>query len=166
MNEMHYAPAGTPGQPPSFLCGGQGMATSIKRAVTCRDCLTLLEPTREEWARRKWTVACVAGETELGFAEWMREVGVGPSTPSHKPPYMSDLGDGVFIFYGTHSDLGGTMEVVPMTTGNVEFTIPGDDDPHGGLTFNLSHLDRMDLVRALLHDFHYSPERGGPSDDD
>ena len=123
--------------------------------------------TPEEQARRTWTVACVAGDTDLGFAEWMREVGVGPATPLHKPPRMEDesgIVDGTFIFYGTHSSIGGEMEVVPMTTGNVEFTIPGGLD--GGLVFNLSHLDRADMIRALLHDFHYSREIGGPGDDE
>lgn len=71
---------------------------------------------------------------------------------------MNENDDGVFRFYGTHSGLGGQMEVVPVDTGNVEFTV-------GHRIFSLSHLDRADLIRALLHDFHYSPERGGPNDD-
>lgn len=63
-------------------------------------------------------------------------------------PAMNEGGDGTFVFHGTHSDLGGEMEVVPMTTGNVEFTV-------GDSIFNLAYRDRMNLVRALLHDFRY-----------
>jgi hypothetical protein len=63
-------------------------------------------------------------------------------------PAMNEGGDGTFVFHGTHSDLGGEMEVVPMSTGNVEFTV-------GDSIFSLAYRDRMNLVRALLHDFRY-----------
>ena len=113
--------------------------------------------------RRRWTIECVAGDTDLGYMDWLRQkLGVGQPT-LHNPPYMNDMNDGVFRFHGTHSDIRGEMEVIPMTTGNVEFEIR-DNDSGKGMIFNLSHLDRMDLVRALLHDFHYSPEQGGPND--
>lgn len=89
--------------------------------------------------------------------------GVGTPTP-HTPPVMGDgdnNADGVFTFTDTHIQ-GCTMEVVPQTTGNVEITVSyGPDD---GYMFTLHHLDRADLLRALLYDFHYSPERGGPND--
>ena len=81
--------------------------------------------------------------------------------PLHAPPRMEDengLTDGVFIFYDIHETDLWNMEVVPQVTGNVEITI-------GEQLFTLSHLDRADMIRALLHDFHYSPERGGPADD-
>jgi hypothetical protein len=92
--------------------------------------------------------------------------GVGTPTPLHTPPEMGDAegnDDGVFTFTDTHIQ-GCTMEVVPQTSGNVEITVSyGPDD---GYMFTLHHLDRADLLRALLHDFHYSPERGGPHVDD
>ena len=44
---------------------------------------------------------------------------------------------------------GIVLEVVPQTSGNVEITIEYDGDGH---LFSLSHLDRVDLIRALLHD--------------
>lgn len=114
--------------------------------------------TDTEQARRKWTVACVAGDTDLGFAEWMREVGVGPSTPLHTPPYMADNNDGLFIFHDVHLGKDYTLEVVPQISGNVEITT-------GDRLFTLSLFDRADLLRALLHEFHYGPEIGGPADD-
>lgn len=98
------------------------------------------------------------------FLEAQEEV--GGSTPRHKPPRMEDergMVDGVFEFYDVDYyaavPLSNTasMEVVPQTTGNVEITL-------GDSTFTLSHLDRADLIRALLHDFHYSPEKDGPHD--
>jgi hypothetical protein len=113
--------------------------------------------------RRQWTVECVGGETDLGLIDWLREkLGVGPSTPRHKPPYMNEKDDGVFIFHDVHIE-GATLEVVPQQSGNVELTVSyGADD---GYMLALHHVDRADLIRALLHDFHYSPERGGPNDD-
>lgn len=121
-----------------------------------------------EMVRRSWVVDAAAGETNLSFADWKNAKGVGAPTPyRHTPPRMEDVNglvDGVFLFHGTHSDLGGVMEVVPMTGGNVEFTISATADHNEGMVFSLSHLDRADLIRALLHDFHYSPERGGPND--
>jgi hypothetical protein len=123
-----------------------------------------------EAMRRDWTVACVGGDTDLGFMDWMRNrMGVEPTTPQrHKPPRMEDergMTDGVFEFYDVHINEGEpcTLEVVPQASGNVEITVGyGPDD---GYMFTLSHLDRADMMRALLHDFHYSPERGGPNDD-
>ena len=89
--------------------------------------------------------------------------GAGHHPPLHVPPIMNDNEDGIFLFHDRHHGAGYTMEVVPQTTGNVEITI---EEPGGeGHLFTLSHLDRADLLRALLHDFHYSPERGGPNDD-
>lgn len=83
--------------------------------------------------------------------------------PLHIPPIMNENGDGIFRFHDRHHGIGFTMEVIPQTTGNVEITL--EDSNHAGEVFTLSHLDRADLLRALLHDFHYSPERGGPNDD-
>ena len=82
--------------------------------------------------------------------------------PYKIPPYMNDNDDGAFRFTDTHHGDGFTMEVVPQTTGNVEITI--EERNGAGHLFTLSHLDRADLLRALLHEFHYSPERGGPHD--
>jgi hypothetical protein len=89
--------------------------------------------------------------------------GVGVPTPRlHTPPYMNDRGDGVFLFHDKHIE-GCSMEVVPQTTGNVEITVAyGPDD---GYLFTLNLFDRADLLRALLHEFHYGPEVGGPGDD-
>lgn len=82
----------------------------------------------------------------------------------HTPPYMNDDEDGLFIFTDRHHGAGYTMEVAPQSTGNIEITI---EEPGGeGHIFTLSHLDRADMLRALLHEFHYSPERGGPNDID
>lgn len=92
------------------------------------------------------------------------KTGGSEDRPHHVPPVMNESGDGVFLFTDTHHGAGFTMEVVPQTTGNVEITLDNPQSP--GHMFTLSHLDRMDLVRALLHDFHYSPERGGPNGDD
>lgn len=137
--------------------------------ITCLSCLAarpaplpLPLPTPREKMRRDWTVAAVGGDTDLGFEDWAK--GVGTPTPFHKPPRMEDdngLVDGVFTFHDVHLT-GNEMEVVPQQSGNVEITI-GDESE--GKMFTLSHLDRADMLRALLHDFHYSPERGGPSDD-
>lgn len=71
--------------------------------------------------------------------------------------------DGVFTFFDVHLGEYYTLEVVPQTTGNVEITI-GSAEVDDGRMFTLSQLDRADLIRALLHDFHYSPEKGGPND--
>ena len=156
------------------------LPTSNEDAVECKACLKIIgergveaptprrEVSKEEAIRRAWTIHVVGGSTDLSFAEWKYLHGHSNERPArHTPPRMEDdngLVDGVFVFHGTHSDLGGQMEVVPMTTGNVEFTISSDDSQQDGLVFNLSHLDRADMLRALLHDFHYSPERGGPND--
>jgi hypothetical protein len=102
---------------------------------------------------------------QLTFEEYTRITG-GEPPRLHKPPRMMDnLGrvDGVFEFYDTHIE-GSSMEVVPQQSGNVEITVSfGPDD---GYLFTLHHCDRADLIRALLHDFHYSPEKDGPNDDD
>lgn len=86
--------------------------------------------------------------------------------PLHRPPMMNDDESGTFTFYDVdnlHPDSlfrqEWPLEVTPQTTGNVEVNICGT-------LFTLHHLDRADLIRALLHDFHYSPERFGPTDDD
>ena len=111
--------------------------------------------------RRQWTIEAAAGDTDLGLIDWLREkLGVGPSTPLHTPPEMGDASgddDGVFTFHDTYHREN-PLEVVPQLSGNVEITL-------GGTLFTLHHLDRADLIRALLHEFHYSPERGGPQDD-
>lgn len=123
----------------------------------------------QELAFRRWAVAVVGGETVLSFADFRSvERGVGVPTHLRKPPRMEDsngLVDGVFIFYDVdhnHPDERFRneydLEVVPQNTGNVEVTC-------AGTVITIAHSDRMDLVRALLHDFHYSPERGGPNDD-
>lgn len=98
-------------------------------------------------------------ETPITLGEyWAAGQGVGAPTP-HTPPEMDD--GGIFTFTDVHIE-GATLEVVPQATGNVEITISyGPDD---GYMLTLHHLDRADLIRALLHDFHYSPERGGPDD--
>lgn len=115
-------------------------------------------PIRQQ-LRRRWTVAVVGGDTDAGFEDWLEAGGVGGSgsRPLHKPPYLNYEGSGVFEFYDVE-DAHHSMEVVPQGTGHVEFTL-------SNVTFLLSHLDRVDLVRALLHDLHYSPEVGGPGDD-
>lgn len=121
---------------------------------------------RDEKLRRAWTIQVVGGETDLSLADWLYLHGHSTVRPArHIPPRMEDengLVDGVFIFHDVRM-AGVTLEVVPMTTGNVEFTI--EVDGKDGHYTTIHHLDRMDLVRALLHDFHYSPERGGPADD-
>lgn len=98
--------------------------------------------------------------------ECLTLLGVGASTPLHTPPRMEDergMTDGVFIFHDVHdTEHVSTMEVVPQLSGNVEITLGYKGE---GVLFTLSHTDRADLLRALLHDFHYSPERGGPNDD-
>ena len=140
---------------------------------------------REE-AFRRWAIAVVGGETVLSYADWCHlernpgttrvipltlaeynAAGVGTPTPLHVPPRMEDergMTDGVFVFTDVHLGEGYTLEVVPQLSGNVEITIskPEDGTPEDGHLFTLSHCDRADLFRALLHEFHYSPERGGP----
>lgn len=117
-------------------------------------------PTPEQQYRRDWTVAAVAGDTDLGFEDWKIEQGVGAPTPNHTPPRMVDgngLTDGIFEFYDDSTER--TLDVRPTPDGSVRIDMDGS-------IFNLHHLDRADLIRALLHDFHYSPERGGPHDQD
>ena len=84
--------------------------------------------------------------------------GVGTPTPRQKPPLMNEADDGVFEFYDVHYPQS-RMEVAPQLSGNVEIDF-------NDAVFTLSHLDRADLIRALLHDFHYSPEKDGPHDQD
>jgi hypothetical protein len=166
---VHYLPYGLPeekGEAPVVTCkvlDPRLNATTVPADVTCSDCRRMIGlPSRREMQRRAWTVACVGGDTDLGFAEWMREVGVGASTPKklHTPPYLNENDDGLFTFHDVHIE-GCAFEVVPQTTGNVELTIEYDGDEH---LFTLHHSDRADLLRALLHDFHYSPEKDGPHD--
>jgi hypothetical protein len=117
---------------------------------------------RIEQQRRDWTVACVGGDTDLGFKDWLhqKQWGVGAPTPKrlHTPPYMADNNDGLFIFHDVHLGKDYTLEVVPQLSGNVEFTT-------GDRLFTLSLFDRVNLLQALLHEFHYGPEIGGPADD-
>lgn len=181
---FHLAKAEEPARPE---CGAfltkwvSPLPVTDERRVNCPDCLNIISreaegveaPTplpKEERMRRAWTIQVVGGDTDLSFAEWKYLHGHSNERPArHKPPRMEDdngLVDGVFEFYDVdyynpHPDLTCTasMEVVPMTTGNVEFTV-------GDTLFTLSHLDRADMLRALLHDFHYSREIGGPGDDD
>lgn len=118
-------------------------------------------PIHQEELRRAWTVQVVAGDTDLSLADWLHLHGPSKVRPArHIPPYMNETGDGVFIFHDVHIH-GCELEVVPQASGNVELTVSLDGD---GYFTTLSHLDRADLIRALLHDFHYSPERGGPHD--
>lgn len=151
------------------------LPTSNRQHVSCPDCLKILAergveaPTplpKEERMRRAWTIQVVGGDTDLSFAEWMYLHGHSNERPArHIPPRMVDdngLVDGVFIFHDANTS-GVTLEVVPMSTGNIEFTI--EVDGKDGHFTTLHHLDRADLIRAVLHDFHYSPERGGPADD-
>jgi hypothetical protein len=154
------------------MTGKDSLPTSNPDAVTCPDCKAFItlraaaEPSPREQMRRAWTIAAVAGDTDLGFDQWSR--GVGGSTPNlpdcHTPPRMEDergITDGVFIFHDAHIT-NCTLEVVPQLSGNVEMTVAYGDD---GNMFSLSHLDRADLLRALLYEFHYSREVGGPADD-
>ena len=158
------------------MTGSDSLPTSNPDVVTCADCKVIIanraaaEPSWEEKLRREWTVAAVAGDTDLGFDDWSREQGVGPSTPLHTPPRMEDergMVDGVFVFYDTHLGPGYTLEVVPQLSGNVEVTLSGPDDgtTEDGILFSLSLFDRVNLLQALLHEFHYGPEVGGPADD-
>lgn len=133
-----------------YKCGAMGVQASSNRDdVNCADCLALMRS----------SVTCPACLDLINYQPQEPAL-----TTRHVPPYMNDADDGVFRFHGAHSDLGGEMEVIPMTTGNVEFEVR-DTVSGKGMIFNLHHLDRADLIRALLHDFHYSPERGGPADD-
>lgn len=121
--------------------------------------------------RRQWTIEAVAGDTDLGLIDWLKEkLGVGGPTPRlHTPPRMEDergMTDGVFIFHDVHIE-GCTLEVVPQLSGNVEITVAYKEDgtPEDGALFSLSLFDRVNLLQALLHEFHYGPEIGGPADD-
>lgn len=143
------------------VCGTDLTAYSVAptpvldwEAVTCPACLTHL-----------------AGNPLTLGEFWAAErEGVEPPTPLHQPPVINEFDAGIFEFYDVDYNAEGqlrnrtALEVVPQTTGNVEITIQsmGNED----LLFTLHHLDRADLIRALLHDFHYSPERGGPNDQD
>lgn len=102
-----------------------------------------------------------AGSTfrgDITCSECLRLMSLGSGL--HTPPRMNATDDGIFLFTDRHHGDGFTMEVVPQLSGNVEITI---EEPGGsGHMFTLSHLDRADMLRALLHEFHYSPERGGP----
>lgn len=177
---FHLAKAEEPARPE---CGAfltkwvSPLPVTDERRVNCPDCLNIISreaegveaPTplpKEERMRRAWTIQVVGGDTDLSFAEWMYLHGHSNERPArHIPPRMVDdngLVDGVFIFHDANTS-GVTLEVVPMSTGNIEFTI--EVDGKDGHFTTLHHLDRADLIRAVLHDFHYSPERGGPADD-
>jgi hypothetical protein len=115
-----------------------------------------------EELRRAWTIQVVGGDTDLSLADWLHLHGHSSHRPArHTPPDLDHEG-GVFTFNDVFIT-GNTMEVVPQLSGNVEFTLDYDGDGH---LFSLHHLDVADLLRAALHNFHYSPERGGPQDDD
>lgn len=156
-----------------YYCGANtDSGTTDQREVNCEDCINLLSrraegvvtptPDSETMKRRAWAVQVVAGETDTSFQEWKYLHGhSNERPPRHTPPYMNDDDNGVFTFHDVHIT-GCTLEVVPQESGNVEITVDYNGDGHFA---TLHHLDRMDLVRALLHDFHYSPERGGPNDD-
>jgi hypothetical protein len=163
------------------MTGEDTLPTDNNSRVTCPDCKVIVDrrrtdaefnkefmgveaptPTMEERQRRAWTVQVVAGDTDLSLADWLHLHGLSKVRPGrHTPPYLNENDDGVFTFHDVHIT-GCTLEVVPQQSGNVEITVDFDGD---GYFTTLHHLDRMDLVRALLHDFHYSPERGGPNDD-
>lgn len=98
----------------------------------------------------------VTNRADVTCSDCLTLMGSDPRSPLQTPPEMNEDGDGVFMFYSPFDPEVG-MEVVPQTTGNVEITI-------GEHYFTLSHLDRADMIRALLHDFHYSPEKDGPHD--
>lgn len=144
---LHLAHPETVGRP---LCGASltkwvsPLPTHDERRVNCPECLNILSRDAE---------------------------GVGTPTPKlHTPPRMEDergMTDGVFIFTDVHLGEGYTLEVVPQLSGNVELTIskPEDGTPEDGHMFSLSLFDRVNLLQALLHEFHYGPEVGGPADD-
>jgi hypothetical protein len=146
----HLADSEAPGRP---VCGNiltkwvSPMPVTDERRVNCPDCLNLLSKLAEEEGQ-----------------------GVGAPTPRlHTPPRMeNDNGhiDGVFIFHDVHIE-GCTLEVVPQLSGNVEVTVAYKEDgtPEDGALFTLSLFDRVNLLQALLHEFHYGPEVGGPGDD-
>lgn len=155
------------------------LPTIDRSRVNCPVCLSImagspgsqrLPVTQEERMadqRRQWTIEAAAGDTDLGLIDWLKEkLGIGSPTPRHTPPRMEDergMTDGVFIFTDVHHGEGYTLEVVPQLSGNVEITLESSEVDDGRM-FTLHHLDRADLLRALLHDFHYSPERFGPND--
>lgn len=116
-------------------------------------------PIRQQ-LRRRWTVAVVGGDTDASFEDWLEAGGVGGSgsRPLHTPPYMNESDDNLWIFRDANTPDGEELVVAQREHGHVDLII-------GGEQFRLHHLDRMDLVRALLHDFNYSSEVGGPGDD-
>lgn len=123
--------------------------------------MSVTDEERARDQRRQWTIEVVAGGTDLGFTDWLRWKITGGSEPRplQYPPYMADNNDGLFVFFDVYLGKDYTLDVAPQLSGNVEITV-------GNSLFTLSHLDRANLLRALLHDFHYSPERGGPHDQD
>lgn len=141
MGNGQHSPCGL--VPADVYRGLQASFTSAWEVVTCPICLS-----RKPEPRRT--------EKPITLTEY------NDAGPKHTPPNMNDHEDGVFTFFDVHLGQRYTMEVVPQLSGNVEITVgtPGD-----GTMFSLSHLDRADLLRALLHNFHYSPEVGGPSAD-
>lgn len=170
---VHYLPYGLPekGDPVSVTCGAfdpKINATSLASDVTCPDCIRLARigtPTPLEYQerlRRAWTIQVVGGDTDLSLADWLYLHGHSKVRPARHTPPDLDPENGTFTFHDVHIT-GCTLEVVPQLSGNVEITVAYGDDGH---FTTLHHLDRADLIRALLHDFHYSPERGGPNDDD
>ena len=166
-----------------FRCGAKtGESTTLKNWVTCTDCLSIIQNSDEIIHYRRQPAAaghrpgqsfrCGAktGQSTRDKA-WVScddcirllETGGDEYRPHNIPPYMNENEDGIFRFTDTQHGDGFTLEVVPQATGNVEITI--EERNGAGHVFTLSHLDRADLLRALLYDFHYSPERGGPNDD-
>ncbi|ALY10873.1 hypothetical protein WILDE_91 [Arthrobacter phage Wilde] len=76
--------------------------------------------------------------------------------PTHVPPILNEKDDNLWLF---HDRMESDVELIVQNAerGHAVLVLNGE-------TFHLHHLDRLDLVRALLHDLHYSPEVGGPHD--
>lgn len=180
---LHYIPLVEWHKPQnSFLCGAQGSGTNKTFSVTCQDCKDMLaqgkrrpEPATGLVHYTRGAKPWRCGAMDGSAVNIIRMVncddcltlinggGLEAQPPRHTPPLMNENGDGIFLFHDVHLGAGYTLEVVPQVSGNVEITI--EDAAMNGHLFTLSHLDRADLLRALLHDFHYSPERGGPHDE-
>ncbi|QWY81384.1 hypothetical protein SEA_RIZWANA_87 [Arthrobacter phage Rizwana] len=124
------------------VCGDRGQQSTDPARVTCFSC------------RNNETFKVAQRGMPMKLSDVLAE-GVGQPTRRHEPPYLNDNDDNLWVFYDQRNPFDPNLRVSALADGHLQVSL-------GEQNFRLHHLDRMDLVRALLHDFHYSPETGGP----
>lgn len=93
--------------------------------------------------RRRWTIECIAGDTDLGFMDWLRQrLGVEAPTPLHASPCITfepaGRGDGNFRLT---SDQFTTIVALIMQEGvGIEYEIVEHDERTGIVWLWVHHL--------------------------